>query len=183
MDNGIILLIFWAAINLLLKSSSDKKKAEEAKRKRSTQSKVEGRTTPDNLPRNKPKSIIDIFREEIEKEIEKEKKLQQNKHQQNKHQPVAKPTPKQTLKPTPKPAVSTFQTEEIKSAVNIDENKDVALVESIVEEKMEVIRASSISRGSKQNNSQLNLKKDILKGIIYSEILSEPKSLRNLKRY
>ncbi len=178
MDNGIILLIFWAAINLLLKSSRDKKKAEEAKRRRSTQSKVEGRITPDNLPRNKPKSIIDIFREEIEKEIEKEKKLQQNKHQ-----PVAKPTPNQTLKPTLKPAASTFQTEEIKSAVNIDENKDVELLESIVEEKMEVIRASSISRGSKQNNSQLNLKKDILKGIIYSEILSEPKSLRNLKRY
>ena len=44
------------------------------------------------------------------------------------------------------------------------------------------IKEAGISIGSKYNNLELDLKRDLLKGIIYSEILSEPKSIRNMKR-
>lgn len=50
------------------------------------------------------------------------------------------------------------------------------------DEEIGGINEANISIGSKYNKLDLDLKRDIIKGIIYSEILSEPKSLRNLKK-
>ncbi len=50
------------------------------------------------------------------------------------------------------------------------------------DEEIGGINEAGISIGSKYNKLDFDLKRDIIKGIIYSEILSEPKSLRNLKK-
>ncbi|GFN34704.1 hypothetical protein [Tepidimicrobium xylanilyticum] len=46
--------------------------------------------------------------------------------------------------------------------------------------KREIFIKDDIKKSSK--NPKAELKKDILKGIIYSEILSEPKSLKNIRK-
>ncbi len=50
------------------------------------------------------------------------------------------------------------------------------------DEEIGGINEAGISIGSKYNKLDFDLKRDIIKGIIYSEILSEPKSLRNMKK-
>lgn len=50
------------------------------------------------------------------------------------------------------------------------------------DDEIEGIKEAGIYKGSRYNNLDFDLKRDLLKGIIYSEILSEPKSLRNMKR-
>lgn len=75
MDSPIILLIFWGLINLFLKSSKDKKKAEASKQRRINQNGQQNHTTM----KKKPKSIIDVFKDEIQKEIQREKRLNKRK--------------------------------------------------------------------------------------------------------
>ncbi|TJX14727.1 hypothetical protein E9840_04850 [Tissierella creatinini] len=180
MDNGIILLIFWVVINLFLKSSKDKKKAEEAKRKRANESGFDMKTQPSTKSSNKPKSIIDAFREEIEKEIQREKDLQQKQQQ-----PMSKPSPK-APKPSARPVSSPMQpspaiNEATTTSMTTVDKNGIGDLNELVEERMEVINTRTLSQASKGKILGLNLKRDVLKGIIYSEIISQPKSLRNLK--
>lgn len=50
------------------------------------------------------------------------------------------------------------------------------------DEEIGGIKEAGIYQGTKYNNLDFDLKRDILKGIIFSEVLSKPKSLRNMKR-
>ncbi len=160
MDNPILVLIFWGVINLFIKSAKDKKRAEQARNKRPIQGSVV--PTPQKPKPQSSKSIIDVFKDEIEKEIKREKEFQNKKTkpftQEVKQKPVV-PVNKQVMNP-----INDY------------------LAEEEPEERMEVIRAGSISHKTSGKQQIFNSKKDILKGIIYSEILSEPKSVRNLKR-
>lgn len=50
------------------------------------------------------------------------------------------------------------------------------------DEEIGGINEANISLSPKYNNLNLDIKRDVFKGIIYSEILSEPKGIRNMKR-
>ena len=173
MNNPIILLVFWAVINLLIKSTKDKKKAEEAKRRRQNQG------IPPQGPSTSPrhKSIIDVFKEEIEKEIQREKEAQKKKLEPAKGQAKPKPAPKREKSPGPP------KREEAKPELNYMDKKEIGYIdEPIPDGRIQVVNVGSLSSGSSGRKLNLNVKKDLLRGIIYSEILSEPKGLRNLKR-
>lgn len=156
MDNPILVLIFWGVINLFIKSAKDKKRAEQARNNRSLQNSVE--RTPSKSKPHSSKNIIDVFKDEIEKEIKRERELQNNK---------TKPLI-QEVKPKPITPVR-------KEVMN-------SIYEEKPEERMEVISAVSIESKASGKKTLFNSKNDILKGIIYSEILTEPKSVRSLKR-
>lgn len=160
MNSPIILLVLWAVINILIKSSNDKKKAEEAQKKRQNQG------LPPQRPSPRPKNIIDVFKEEIEREVQREKEAQQKK---------AKPSPK--LERTPPPP----KMEEVKRDLNYMDNQVNNLGQTI-DENLEIVNVRALSQVERGKKLNLNIKKDILRGIIYSEILSEPKGLRNTKR-
>lgn len=168
MDNPIILLIFWGLINLFLKSSKDKKKAEEAKRRRINQANLSQNTST----KKKPKSIIDVFKEEIQKEIQREKEAQERKQ-------VTKPYPQKSKSSL----VSEKKPEELKKGLADYYQANRSDDEVGQTGELELVRISnSHGLGKRSSKSSINFKKDILKGIIYSEILSEPKGLKNMKR-
>lgn len=181
MDSPIILLIFWGLINLFLKSSKDKKKAEESKQRRVNQNAPQNTST-----NNKPKSIIDVFKDEIQKEIQREKEAQQKKERPPmkemksgpKAEPKQMPRAKQTL-------VSDKTPEQIRrDRDNYFQATDLSQMDGIKEGgSLELVKVTGLTEGVEgKTNSLFGGKNDLLKGIIYSEILSEPKALKNMKR-
>lgn len=174
MDNPILLLVFWFVVNLFIKSAKDKKNIEESRKKRTKQidkqpiqsknisntRKEETRTNS-----NKNKSIIEVFREEIEQEIQKERSNQQEKKQFQKAKakevtPVKRDT-------------SSFK----KDGVKIDE----VFSKQIDEPKLET-EGPLMQSKTQLKKPKLDPKSDVLKGVIFSEILSEPKGIKNLRR-
>ena len=165
-SSPLILLVFWFVINILIKSAKDKKKIEEARNKRTQQiesrpiqnktAQTIQRDTP-NRNLNKNRNIIDVFKEEIEKEINRERQMK----------PVISEQ-KANLNKTVNEKVIEKKTSvrDEYFSVNTDINYDKSL-----EEIKTYYRKPS-----------LNIKNDLLKGIIFAEILSEPKSLQNRKR-
>ena len=162
MNSPIILLVFWFVINILIKSAKDKKKIEESRRIRAQQ--IENKPIQNNTTQamqrqtserntNKNRSLIDVFKDEIEKEINKEK---QNK----------------PIKIEQKVNNKKFVTED-----DIERNsnwRDDYFSANTDEETVEI--------KTYYRKPSLDLKNDLLKGIIFSEILSKPKSIQNGKR-
>lgn len=184
MNSPLILLVFWFVINILIKSAKDKKKIEEARRKRAQQ--IESnpmqnkniqtiqRETPNrNQNQNKNKSIIDVFKDEIEKEIQREKQKKPSNTEQNKPIKTEQSKPIKTeQKLTNKKFVSEDVIERDSSWRDnyFSANTDIDF-DNIQEEIKTYHRKYSI-----------NVKKDLLKGIIFSEVLSEPKGMKSGKR-
>lgn len=168
MDSPIILLIFWFVINLVLKSAKDKKKIEEVRQKRMQQGNrpLQNNTSTTQRPApKKNRSIIDVFKEEIEREVQREKEAHRRNEpvlKEIKSSPITTKVKEKTVKPLP-----------VEADISIESDDSTVL---------HVIDTAGMIHKTKMNSPSLNLKKDILKGIIYSEILSEPKGLRNIKR-
>ncbi len=166
MDNPIILLAFWFVVNLVMKSAKDKKNIEEARRKKSKQ--LDNRPIQNKNLSNatKNKSIIDVFKEEIEKEIQREKEKQLEKMpQSNKEQ---RPTSGNTVY-TANSSINETKTQEVVSRKVVESNP----------EKVKVIKEDPYAQ---ENKVKINMKNDVLKGIIFSEILSEPKGIKHFRR-
>lgn len=162
MDSPLILLVFWFVINLLIKSSKDKKKIEEARRNKSQQIEnrpLQNQSTQKNT--NRGRNIVDVLKEEIEKEVQREKEMQRAK-QIRPNVMEAKITTSNTVKPkvvNREPMVlDVFQENKTIDTPIIEVDKPIP------------------------NSLKLDIKNDLLKGFIYSEILSKPKSIRNSKR-
>lgn len=174
MNSPLILLVFWFVINILIKSAKDKKKIEEARRKRAQQieskpiqnksSQTVQRETP-NRSQNKNKSIIDVFKDEIEKEIQREKQRKPSNTVQNK--PIK-------------------QEQKVNNNKNINEDvieKDASWRDDYFSANTDIdFDKSSVGIKTSYKKSPINIKKDLLNGIIFSEILSEPKSMKSGKR-
>ena len=166
MDSPLILLVFWFVINLIIKSSKDKKKIEETRRKRSQQ--IDNRpiqnkntlsTNRDTVQKSnkKNRSIIDVLKEEIEREVQKQKQVQ---------------TGRDT-----KPNIS----EKDRTKVSMEDRR-IKQSRPVEEIKPEPISNPIVASQERLDRPTFDIKNDILKGIIYKEILSEPKSLRNTRR-
>jgi hypothetical protein len=163
----LIILVLWGIGAAVMRSANNKNN--------------EGKTKKGTC-KQKRKSVFGTFMEDLEKEMQGEKEKQRLEG------PIqwAKPArPAQTVRPV-KPAqpsiLSDFpkQKDPPKPAAP---TKPVGLEIDYIggDEEIGGIKEAGMSKGSK-NNIGLDLKRDILKGIIYSEILSEPKSLRIMKR-
>lgn len=107
----------------------------------------------------KPKPMQDL-KKILEQELEKERQKEIERRQ-------GKMNPSQTTKPKEKEVMVEKSFERSSWDINRDE-KNIP----------ENIKPVTIQAENKEND----LRKDILRGIIFSEILSEPKSIQNKKR-
>lgn len=154
MSNPILFFIFIIVIDLILKSVKDKKKIE--------QKRMNSREIPKaDYEINKEKPIRDIMstlREEVEKERLKELKRRDIKSEK-------------------------------REAINIS-NSDQVIAQKTFEDKkywedkrkLEDDKISQERYTSQQKNNERNTRDDLIRGIIFSEIISEPKSIQNQRK-
>lgn len=162
--NPIFFFVIIIVIDLILKSSKNKKKVEQARRQRTGEM---NRTAPSP----KSKSIMQTIREEMEKEAQKasdkvvrnqppKRMVQQKVYTEDQfisHDNSAE------LKETEIKNRSRWNHEDVFSKPKVKE--------VVIEEKTQAA-----------NGRKNALKSDIIKGIIFSEIISEPKSLKNQRK-
>lgn len=158
MPGPLLFFIFIVVIDLILKSAKDKQKIEEARKRRTQElSKQPGVPTT-----SRPMADLrKILSEEIEKERQREIEKRQGKTPQRRN----------TLFNEKKPKVST-----------VDKKADIKETSWEIRKEEKSIPESTKLDGIPAQNKERTLREDILRGIIFSEILSEPKSLQNQKR-
>lgn len=160
MSNPVLFFILIIVIDLILKSVKDKKKIEKDRQQR--------KESPNNrteLSREKPiqksqpiRDIISTLREEIENEKHKELIKRQENTKQNQYTNLL--GDEQTL---------------AKKKYEADEYWDN---KRKIEEDIKLQEKSDLEK----NKTKRDIKDDLVSGIIFSEILSEPKSIKNQRR-
>lgn len=154
MGNPLILIIIWFVFNLFVKSAKDKRKIEEARRKRSQQL---GKSRPNTFSQELRKTVS-TFREEIEREVQREKQKK-----------VGAAPKKDTIYRSNMECGQLQPREELNWDIHTP-SKPKETNTAIKEKSNEVSKPS------------INIKNDVIRGLIFSEILSEPKSIQNIKR-
>lgn len=160
MPGPLLFFIFVVVIDLILKSAKDKQKIEEAKRMRTQELNKQPTAS-------KPRPMADL-RKILEEEVEKERQRELARRQK-------KTTQKQ----------STLFSEKRTNKDFVDKKIDTKEISWDIRENEKSIsenKKSDVTSPAKVENKERNLRQDILRGIIFSEILSEPKSLQNQKR-
>lgn len=158
----LLLLAIILIGNVLLKSANDKKKIDNSRKKRGSSRIDRPETT------NKKGNFFD----QLEKEIEKE--FRENTPG------VKRETKKTTLETDNRRPVDRKPIEDLKKPV----------IQSSYNRRVEEGKKSSIAKAdielqeksTKGKNKLINSKNDIVKGIIFSEILAEPLSVRKDRR-
>lgn len=183
MNGPIVFLIIWAVFNVLIKSSKDKKKAQNRSRKPG-----ERTNTPSNVDmsqrKNKPqkknfRQTIEDYKSQIEKEFAMETSEKQ------------KPINKEAVKkkePTLEEKRKTFregrfwnEKEEppINKHLNLEEKRKTFREGRFWKEEEEPeVSMTLIEETEIGDEAFFDIREDILKGVIYSEILDKPKSLQ-----
>ena len=159
---GLIILVIWVMINSFIKGAI--KKNNDGKTKTITN-------------QQKRKNVFGTFMEDLEKQIQSEKEKQRSERPTQWGQP-AQPS---MLSDRPvQPSILSDLPKSKAPSKPATLPKPVGLEIDYIggDEEIGGINEAGFSKGSKKNNIGLDIKRDILKGIIYSEILSEPKSLR-----
>lgn len=154
----LIILVIWAIGAAVIRSANNK----------NNEGKTKKRTT-----QPKRKNVFGTFMENLEKEMQNEKEMQRLERPTQSTQ-SAQPSQPSMFSDLPTKAPTKPKAPPKPVGLEID-----AIGGG---EEIEGIKEAGIYKGSRYNNIDFDLKRDLLKGIIYSEILSEPKSLRNMKR-
>lgn len=168
MGSPILLIIFWIIVNIIISAGKNKNKQQNQRVDRridNSRGTSFGNTVDTTYAKTKQpsqmKSLVDVFKQEIEKEIQREKE------QQQKNQTAAKKKRTQRQAAIEKPIPD-----------NITEDKreryddyDLHIQENVMGE-VEMLDSEGIEE------KKLDFKKDVLNGIIFSEILSKPKGLK-----
>ena len=154
---GIVIVI-----DLILKSNKNKKKVEQARRKRTDEIKP--------VP-TKSKSIMQTIREEMEKEAQRASGKGATKQPSKRMLQQKIYTEDQFITHD---SSAEMKEAEIKSRGKWtnDDIFDKSIAEEVVAKENR-----RVSKGRKDS-----LRSDVLKGIIFSEIISEPKSLKNSRK-
>jgi hypothetical protein len=157
---GLIILVIWVMINSFIKGAI--KKNNDGKTKTITN-------------QQKRKNVFGTFMEDLEKQIQSEKEKQRSERPTQWGQPAQ---PVRPIRPV-QPSILSDLPKSKAPSKPATLPKPVGLEIDYIggDEEIGGINEAGFSKGSK-NNIGLDIKRDILKGIIYSEILSEPKSLR-----
>lgn len=161
MPGPILFFIIIIVIDLILKSAKDKKNIDEARRKR-TQELNKQPTTP--TPSRPMADLRKILEEEIQKERQRE--MARNQRQTTKQS---------TLFNEKRPNLDKINKKADIKERTIEVRRDE---ESLLENR----NVYNTPVKNEVKNKEVNLREDILRGIIFSEILSEPKSLQNKRR-
>ena len=162
MPGPLLFFIFIVVIDLILKSAKDKQKIEEARKRRTQELSKQPGVPTTSRPMTDLRKILS---QEIEKERQRELARRQGKTVQRQSTLFNEKRPK-TSTVDKKIGTNEVSWEIVKEERNIKESK-----------KPEVTQAQS-----RMENKERTLREDILRGIIFSEILSEPKSLQNQRR-
>ncbi|MDD4436813.1 MAG: hypothetical protein PHS04_02125 [Tissierellia bacterium] len=127
-------------------------------------------------PQEKRKNVLSTFMENIEKQMQSEREKQRSERPVQWEQPAQ---PSMLSDPPVQPSILSDLPKSKAPSKPATLPKPVGLEIDYIggDEEIGGINEAGFSKGSK-NNIGLDIKRDILKGIIYSEILSEPKSLR-----
>ncbi len=161
MERLIILLIWVIGINLVKNANTKKGKSQT------------------KAYQHKRKNFFSTLKEEIEKEMQRQEESQRQKgpaQRSQAPQPVRRAQPTMVSDLPAGPAPTMMSDRPLSKTVGLD----VDIIGG--DEEIGGINEANISLGTKYNNLNLDLKKDLVKGLIYSEILSEPKALKNMKR-
>lgn len=156
MSSPIIFLIIWAVFNVLIKSSRDKKRAQDAKRKPGERTNTPSNTNTSQRNRKPQKKSFRQTIEEYKAQIEKEYAMETGE------------TQKSTKKEPPIKKQSTL--EETRQTFKDSQYKR--------EEEPKKVSRTLIEETEISDKKFFDIKEDILKGVIYSEILNKPKSLQ-----
>lgn len=132
---------------------SSKEKRKIEEAKRRRESQLGGQT-------GNAKTIVDTSRETLRKELQRAMTAKSNKAPAPKpaERPIQQQRPQRETLLTRQPLDSNKKSEEI---------KDTAI---------------SVAKPMKGNGVKLNIKRDLVRGLIFSEILSQPKSMTNNRR-
>ena len=155
MSSPIVLLIVWAVFNILVKSSKDKRKAQNAKRKSGEASKTPNNTNMPQRP-NRPqkknfRQTIEEYKDQIEKEFAMET--------QAKQKPVKKEPP-------------------VKKQASLEENRKTFREGRFWKEEEPEVAMTPIEETEISDDKFFNIREDLVKAVVYSEILKKPKSLQ-----
>ena len=165
MSNPVLFFIFIVVVDLILKSVKNKKKMEKnrAEKDRMPQNELDiNKQKP--IQRSAPiRDIMTTLREEVERERLKELERRQGKVEQIQ---VEKNQEVEDIRKVNVMAKKAFEDEDYwnkKRKVEQDEK----LAKKVEFEK---------------RNKNINIREDIVKGFIFSEILAEPKSIKNQRK-
>ncbi|MDR7857117.1 hypothetical protein [Tissierella sp.] len=155
MPNPLLFFIFVIVIDLVLKSVKDKKKIEQSRQNRTEE--IQKQPT-------KQRPLADL-RKLLEEEVMKEKQREIARRQGTPIESQASKSKAQVVKKK-------------------EEHKDVNIQTQSWDIKTEEKKFNETPNpsASQVDNSIKNLKQDVLRGIIFSEILSEPKSIQNQRK-
>jgi hypothetical protein len=156
MPSPLLFFIFIIVIDLILKSVKDKKKIEQSREKRTQE--IQKQPT-------KQRPLADL-RKLLEEEVNKEKQREIARRQG---------TPMDSQGSKSKAVEVKHREEEPKNLTKEKQSWDIKTEEKKVNE------VPNISLSQVDNNRK-DLKQDILRGIIFSEILAKPKSIQNQRR-
>ncbi len=156
MPSPLLFFIFIIVIDLILKSVKDKKKIEQSR---------ENRNQEIQKQPEKQRPLGDL-RKLLEEEVMKEKQKEIARRQGTTLESQRSKSKVVEVKP---------RKEEPENFTKEKQSWD------LVREEKKVKEIPNVSLSQTDNNRK-DLKKDILRGIIFSEILSEPKSIQNKRR-
>lgn len=165
MNSPIIILIIWFVINLLIKSANDKKKIEAARRKRDFELKDNRSARPSF--QDEIKRTVSTLKEEIQREIQKEKEKS-----------LSVPSPRTSTKAVSKTAPKKDNVYRSNLECGQLQRDDWDIQRDVPE----VTTTTVTDEKKERTSSPIDIQNDILRGIIFSEILSEPKSIKNIQR-
>ncbi len=156
MPRPILFFIFIIIIDIILKSLKDKKKIDMAMEKRQRE------LNKGQSPKSRP--LADL-RRILEEEIEKERQRQRSRQREITRERV-ETQPKTVVELNRHPDTSVVSASETNDSIRAE-------AEKIGKSEVKVLNTQE---------SKIDPKKDLVKGIIFSEILSKPKSLQNQRR-
>ncbi len=176
----LVILVIWLIGNIIIKSSKEKnvsRAKQHGKKTRSAHSR--------GMNVGSPKKVFDNLKIEIEKELQRERDLHRERElerEKKKQQEIESQWMETNLYQVPEPSISSQPLPPPKPPKPI---KPKGLVVDRIggnEEMGAISKSDTPLEVEYINKLGLDLKRDLLKGIIYAEILSEPKSMKNIKR-
>lgn len=185
MGSPILLIIFWIIVNIIISAGKSKNKQQNQRVDRRIDNSIGkslGNTVDTTYTTTKQsgqiRNLVDVFKQEIEKEIQREKDLQQKRKQEiNGNTDVFSSAQQKNQAAVKKRRTQKAVAEKL-NPDNIIEDKrkryddyDLHVDENIMGE-VEMLDSEDIEE------KRLDFKKDVLNGIIFSEILSKPKGLK-----
>ncbi len=126
--------------------------------------------------------IIILAIDIITKSIKDKKKIEESRKKRSESLSKGKNLEKNIFEEKLPEYMVEVKSEVSKFSSNIVDKEVVEEIKEVNEEKVKDILFKDRDNISNRKSRKNRIKKDILRGIIFSEILSEPKSLRNVKR-